>query len=201
MLHITPLTVHSKLGHIVGDCSTNGDSTSGGTFNGSIVDRMALGYSYTHAQPVLIGELPATTSTAGARFVSLSIKLRHGDSSGGGDLADLNTGLDADAVEHYTTQGESTDWKTFTTGLLRMQCSPKAYPLMGAKRFIAPAATVLRAGRATSTAAGNLFTCALGLTLLKQDSELGTEYGVAPGGAGNASAALGEAWKTTSTAT
>mgnify|MGYP001616127934 CR=1 FL=1 len=201
MLHITPVTVHCKQGHIVGDCSTNGDSTSGGTFNGSIVDRLALGYNYTHAQPVLIGELPATTSTAGARFVSLSIKLRHGDSSGGGDLADLNTGLDADAVEHYTTQGESTDWKTFTTGLLRMQCSPKAYPLMGAKRFIAPAATVLRAGKATSTAAGNLFTCALGLTLLKQDQETGLgDFGIAPGGAGNGSA-IGEAWKTTSTAT
>lgn len=201
MLQITPLTVHSKLGHLVGDCSTNGDSTSGGTFNGSIIDRLALGYSYTHAQPFIVGELPGATSTAGARFVSLSIKLRHGDSSGGGDLADLNNSLDADAVEHYTTQGESTDWKTFTTGLMRMQASPKAYPLMGAKRFIAPAATVLRAGKATSTAVGNLFTAALGLTLLRQDQETGQgDFGIAPGGAGNGSA-IGEAWKTTSTAT
>lgn len=200
MLHITPVTVHSKLGHIVGDCATGGDSTSGGTFNGSIIDRYALGYGYTHAQPVLIGELPATTSTQGRRFVALQVKLYHGDSSGGGDLAALNTGLDADAVEHYTTQGESTDWKTWSTGLLRMQCSPKAYPLMGAKRFIAPAAIVTRIGGVTATAAANLFTCALGLTLLNADQEMAEDFGVAPGGIGNGQA-IGEAWKTTSTNT
>ena len=200
MLYITPVTVHCKQGHIVPDCATGGDSTSGGTFNGSIVDRLALGYSFTHAQPVLIGELPATTSTQGRRFVSLQVKLYHGDSSAGGDLAALNTGLDADAVEHYTTQGESTDWKTWTTGLLRMQCSPKVYPLMGAKRFIAPAAIVTRIGGVTATAAGNLFTCALGLTLLNADHEMSGDFGVAPGGIGNGQA-IGEAWKTTSTAT
>lgn len=198
MLNITPVTIHCKQGHIVPDCATGGDSTSGGTFNGSIVDRLALGYGYEYAQPFLIGELPATTSTQGRRYVSLQVKLRHGDSSGGGDLADFSTGLIPDAVEHYTTQGESTDWKNWTTGLLRMQCSPKAYPLQGAKRFITAAAIVTRVGAVTATAAANLFTCALGLTLIKQDQEEAGDYSVNP--AGNAGA-IGEAWKTTSTAT
>lgn len=198
MLNITPVTLHGKLNQTVGDCSTNGDSTSGGAFNGSVVDRLALGYGYSYAQPFLIGELPGTTSTQGRRFVSLSVKLKHGDSSGGGDLVDYATGLIPDAVEHYTTQGESTDWKSWTTGLLRMQCSPKMFPLQGAKRFIAAAAIVTRAGAATSTAAANLFTCAIGLTLAKQDHEHDGDFGVNPAGSASPN---GGPWKTTSTAT
>lgn len=199
MLNITPVAVGCKVNQVVGDCSTNGDSTSGGTLTGSIIDRHALGFSYGHAQPFIVGELPGVTSTAGARFVSLAIKLKHGDSSGGGDLADYSTGLITDAIPHYTTQGESTDWKTWTTGTMRMQASPKAYPLQGAKRFIAPAAIVTRAGKATSTAAGNLFNGTIGVNMMRQDHEHSADYGVAPGGAGQG--VIFEAVRTTSTST
>lgn len=170
-LRITPVAVHGKENHIVPDCATGGDSTSGGTFNGSVVDRLSLGAQFTHAQPVLTGQLPGTTSTAGGRYVLVQTKLRHGDSSGGGDLADFSTGLIADAMPHFTTQGESTDWKNFTTGPVRVQCSPAAFPLQGAKRFIAAAGAVTRAGLTTATAAANLFTCSLHLNLLNRDNE------------------------------
>lgn len=196
MLRITPLTLHSKQGHIVPDCATGGDSTSGGAFAGAIIDRLALGFTYTHAQPVLIGQLPGTTSTAGGRYVVAKATLRHGDSSGGGDLTDYLTGLDAAAVVHYTTQGESTDWKSFTTGNVRVQASAKCYPLQAAKRFIAPVGTVTRVGLTTATAAANLVTATLALTMLNQDQEISVEYGVNPGSLGT-----GNTWKTTSTAT
>lgn len=185
MLRITPLTVHCKEGFIVPDCATGGDSTSGGTLTGAIVDRLALGHAFTHAQPTVTGEIPGTTSTQGRRYVTLNVKLKHGDSSGGGDLVDFSTGLIPDAQAYYTTQGESTDWKMWTTGLQRMQYSPKCYPLMGAKRFITAAAIVTRVGAVTATAAANLFTGGLHLNLLNYDQEGLTKFSVAPAGVGS----------------
>jgi hypothetical protein len=194
MLRITPLTLHSKEAFIVGDCATGGDSTSGGTLTGGLIDRLALGHAYTHAHPQITGEIPGTTSTAGRRWVTLNVKIKHGDSSGGGDLVDFATGLIADALPFYTTQGESTDWKSWSTGLQRMQYSPKCYPLMGAKRFIAVAGTVTRVGAVTATAAANLFTGSLHLSLLNQSEETSVKFSVAPG---NVAGTI----KTTSTAT
>jgi len=82
MLHITPVTITAKSTHQCADCGTGGvDSTAGGTFNGSVIDRLALGANFTHAQPFLIGTLPGATSTAGAKWRSVAVKLRHGDSS------------------------------------------------------------------------------------------------------------------------
>jgi hypothetical protein len=171
-LHYTPVTVAAKVNHIVGDCSTGMDSTNGGTFNGLIIDRQALGGTmFTHAHPFLLGTVPGVTSTAGARWRSLAIKLRHGDSSGGGDLADYSTGQIPAAVTFYTTQGESTDWQTFTTGTLRMQTGSVAYPLLGAKRFITAAGTVATAGVSTSTAAVVGLAVSLGVNLLRADND------------------------------
>lgn len=182
MIHYTPVTITAKATHQVADCATGVDSTSGGVFNGSVIDRLALGFSFTHAQPYLIGQLPGTTSTTGARFRSVAVKLRHGDSSGGGDLVDYSTGLIANAEPFYTTQGESTDWQNWTTGPIRLQVSSVAFPLLGAKRFITAAGTVTAPGLTTATAAGNLVTCALGVNMLKPDQEIPGEMSMSVGG-------------------
>lgn len=183
MLHYTPMILTAKATHQTADCGTGGvDSTSGGVFNGSVIDRMALGPAFTHAQPFLIGQLPGTTSTQGARYRSVAVKLRHGDSSGGGDLADYSTGMIPGAVPFFTTQGESTDWKNWTTGAVRLQVSHVSYPLLGAKRFIAPAGTITGPGLTTATAAANLVTAALGVALVQADQEAPGEKAMIIGG-------------------
>jgi len=181
MLHYTPMIVTAKATHTVADCSTGLDSTSGGVFNGSVIDRLALGPAFTHAQPFMVGQLPGTTSTQGARFRSVAVKLRHGDSSGGGDLADFSTGMIQAAVPFYTTQGESTDWKNWTTGNTRVQVSHVAYPLLGAKRFITAAGTITAPGLSTSTAAG-ILTVALGVSLSRANQEVPGEISQSVGG-------------------
>lgn len=194
MLRITPVTITAKATHTVADCSTGLDSTSGGTFNGSVIDRQALGAMYTHAHPFLIGTLPGTTSTVGGHYRSVSIKLRHGDSSGGGDLADYSTGQIPAAEPFYTTQGESTDWQNWTTGAIRLQTGCVAYPLLGAKRFITAAGTITALGASTSTAGGVTVTAALGVNMLNADHEEPGEVSYSVGG-------LRAALPTTSTAT
>lgn len=194
MLHFTPMILTAKPTHQTGDCATGVDSTSGGVFNGSVIDRLALGPAFTHAQPFLIGQLPGTTSTQGSRYRSVAIKLRHGDSSGGGDLADFSTGMIPAAVPFYTTQGESTDWKNWTTGAVRLQASHVAYPLLGAKRYITAAGTITGPGLTTATAAANLVTAALGVALLQADQEASGERSMSIGG-------LRDVLPTTSTAT
>lgn len=182
-LHYTPMILTAKATHQTADCGTGGvDSTSGGVFNGSVIDRMALGPAFTHAQPFLVGQLPGTTSTAGARYRSVAVKLRHGDSSGGGDLADYSTGLIPSAVPFYTTQGESTDWKNFTTGNVRLQAAQVAYPLLGAKRFITAAGTITGPGLTTATAAANLVTAALGVAMTRADQENQSDLSMSIGG-------------------
>jgi hypothetical protein len=183
MLHYTPMILTAKATHQTADCGTGGvDSTSGGVFNGSVIDRLALGPAFTHAQPFLVGQLPGTTSTAGARFRSVAVKLRHGDSSGGGDLADFSTGMISAATPFFTTQGESTDWKNWTTGNVRLQTSHVMFPLLGAKRFITAAGTITGPGLTTATAAGNLVTAALGVALMAGDQETFGEKSMSIGG-------------------
>jgi len=183
MLHITPVTITAKSTHQCADCGTGGvDSTAGGTFNGSVIDRLALGANFTHAQPFLIGTLPGATSTAGAKWRSVAVKLRHGDSSGGGDLVDYSTGMIGAAVPFNTTEGQSTDWQNYTTGTTRLQVSSVAFPLLGAKRFITAAGTINTPGLTTATAAANLVTCALGVNMLKADQEAAGEIGQTVGG-------------------
>jgi hypothetical protein len=183
MLHYTPMILTAKATHQTADCGTGGvDSTSGGVFNGSVIDRLALGPAFTHAQPFLVGQLPGTTSTSGARYRKVAVKLRHGDSSGGGDLADFLTDMIPAGTPFYTTQGESTDWKNWTTGNVRLQASHVAYPLLGAKRFITAAGTITGPGLTTATAAGNLVTAALGVALQRADQEGPGEMSMSIGG-------------------
>jgi hypothetical protein len=183
MIHITPVYVQCKENHIVGDCSTNGDSTSGGNINGSVIDLQAFRTRFTHFQPIIAGTMPGVTSTAGAGRVSLSLIAQHGNSSGGGDMAGLSTDQMPTLSQNYRSTAMSTDHQSWSTGTLRMQFSPAAVSLLGAKRYVRVQGVVQRVGVATSTAAGNLVTVHLGANLLKpQEEGPMQDLAVMPGG-------------------
>jgi hypothetical protein len=182
-LRITPMVIHSKQNHVTGPVAATGlDSTDGGFFSGSVIDRLALGQSFTHAQPFVFGEgLSNTGSTGGQKRVLLDIVLKHGDSSGGGDLTEVDTGLRVAQQINFTTNGTTGEY-TYTTGTLRVQHSANPYPLRNCKRFLAPAGAVTRAGVVTSTAAGGLLTLTLGMNMLQSDEEPPARLGVFPAG-------------------
>lgn len=109
--------------------------------NGRIVDRLAS--LFTKDLPLVA--VPATLiyssrgSTAADRKLTLGVKLQHGDSSGGGDMADYST-QSQPADKSYFSTARSSDaqiWdSTGSTGPFRGQSGPAYYDLRAAKRFI-----------------------------------------------------------------
>lgn len=183
MIRSTPVYVQCKENHIVGDCSTNGDSTSGGTFYGSIIDLQAYRSRFTHLQPIVAGTLPGVTSTAGASRFSLDVVVQHGASSGGGDMANLSTDQLPQSPQNYFSTAMSTSHPSWSTGNIRAAYSPEPIPLLGAKRYVRVGGSVARVGNATSTAAGNLMTVHLGANLMNAQEEGPTRNAsVMPGG-------------------
>lgn len=171
MIRSTPVYVQCKENHTVLDCATGGDSTSGGVFNGSVIDLQALPSRFTHAQPVIAGTLPGTTSTAGGSRLQLDVRLKHGDSSGGGDAANFSTDQLPDEPQKYYSTANSTDHPSWTTGTIRTQYSPAPIPLLGAKRYLIASGQVQRIGITTATAAANIWTGHLGLNLINAQNE------------------------------
>lgn len=181
MLRVTPQIIHSKVNHLTADCATGLDSTSGGTFDGSIIDRLQLARRFTHAEPFIIGSGLSNTDTGGGKSLKLDVFLKHGDSSGGGDLAEVDTGLRVAQQAVYNT-GLTTDEKVWTTGAIRVQHSGSAYALQGLKRWIAPSAIDTRVGVATATAAGKQMEYALGVAMLQPDEDPIERKALVPGG-------------------
>lgn len=183
MIRTTPVYVQCKENHTVHDCSTGGDSTSGGVFTGSVIDLQAFPSRFTYVQPVIAGTLPGTTSTAGASRIELDVRLQHGDSSAGGDMANLSTDQLPSFTQKYFATDMSTDHPSWSTGTIRAAYSPEPIPLLGCKRYIRTGGQVTRIGGATSTAAGAIFTCHLGANLLNAQTEgAGRNLAVQPGG-------------------
>jgi len=175
------MVIQGKVNHLVPDCATGGDSTSGGTFDGSIVDRLQLANSFSHAQPFLIGAGLSNTSTAGIKNAKIDVFMKHGDSSGGGDLAEVDTGLRV-AQQNVHTTVLTTDEKSWTTGSVRVSHSSNPYSLLGVKRYIAASAIVTRPGVTTATADANVLRCAVGLNMLQAGNEPPTHKAIVPAG-------------------
>ncbi len=135
-------------------CST-GDVLSGAAINGRVIDRLGLGRNmiYETAEP-FIHAYTTVGSTALDQKVTLSIKLQHGDSSGGGDMADYSTGMQsADAI--FRTTAESTAYQNWSTGP-QFWGHDSEYNIIAAKRYIRPVGVWTRGGTTTSTAAGSV---------------------------------------------
>lgn len=144
---------------LVFTCST-GSVLSGAAINGKVIDRLGLSATIAGAtalgvrdrclgaEPFLLSAVQASTGTK--RNVSLDIKLQHGDSSGGGDMADYTT-QDQPATANYLNAALTTDMVNWTTGAFVVASNPAQYELTGAKRFIRAVGIVTKFGDSTST--------------------------------------------------
>lgn len=135
-------------------CST-GDVASGAAINGRVIDRLGLGRNriFEFAEP-FIHAYTTVGSTAADQRVTLSIKLQHGDSSGGGDMADYSTGMQEPDLNFRTT-AESTAFQNWSTGA-QFYGHDSEYNVIAAKRYIRPVGVFTRNGSSTSTAAGSI---------------------------------------------
>jgi hypothetical protein len=135
-------------------CST-GDVLSGAAINGRVIDRLGLGarYQFRAANPFL--HVTTTVgSTAPDQKIALDIKIQHGDSSGGGDMADFTTGLQP-ATRTFLSTFMSTVMQNWSTGQQFFDHNGE-YEITAAKRYIRAVGTVTRGGVTTSTAAGSI---------------------------------------------
>lgn len=182
MLHYTGMVVQSKKQFVVGDKASQGDAT-GSTITGGIIDRQALARGFSHCQPFLMGQLASGSSTAGVKNAKLDIYLAHGDSSGGGDLAEIDTGLRVAQQKVYNTGELTTDYKTYRTDAVPIQHTGVAYSLKGVKRYIAPVGVVTRLGVSTATTGAADCLGVLGVVMLRADNEPPTKKSIMRDGA------------------
>lgn len=115
---------------------------------GRVIDRLAapLGTMYVVAMPVAV--LTATRgSTEADRKLQVGAYLLHGDSSGGGDMAEYSTNSRQDDRTYFGT-GRTSDmanWDaSLSTGAINACSNPAYYDLRAAKRFIQLAVRVMK---------------------------------------------------------
>lgn len=149
-LNVPGIAVQQK----VFTCST-GDVLSGAAINGRVIDRLGLGKNriWEYAEP-FIHCYTTIGSTGLDQRVTLSIKLQHGDSSGGGDMADYSTGMQSPDASFQTT-AMSTAMQNWSTGL-QYWSHDGEYNVIAAKRYVRPVGVFTRGGTTTSTAAGSV---------------------------------------------
>ncbi len=155
-------------------CST-GDVASGSAINGSVIDRLGLGQPTAGlnalgtrdrpltAMPFLFG-WQVTGSTFVGKNVTVAVKLQHGDSSGGGDMADVTRadGATATAANFYNST-LSTDYQGWTTAPIEVFSNPFFYELSGVKRYVRAVGTVTKFSGATTTEGTDTIRCKMGI--------------------------------------
>lgn len=120
--------------------------------NGRIIDRLRFPIGARYGA-VAIGAYIASTrgSTEADRKLGVGVKLQHGDSSGGGDLADYSTGNQPDDRQYFST-ARTTDmlqWdEAESSGEVFAVSNPGYYDLRAAKRYLR---VVARAGKSRVT--------------------------------------------------
>ena len=160
-----PIVILSKEQVRLGDCATI-DATQGTLITGDVIDRLQFQHIHQAVLPFISGKGWGTTFAD--KHLTVSIKLQHGDSSGGGDMADFSTGqAPRDLV--FQTSAETTPMAGWSTGQQRIYSADSPYALTGAKRYLRPAGTIAFPGVTTSTADANVIKTVLGLALLAPD--------------------------------
>ncbi len=118
------------------------------TANGIIIDRLGplVGARYQVAMPAAHYHASAG-STEADRKITIGVKLQHGDSSGGGDMADYSTQNQPSNRTYFGT-GRTTDMANWdaalSTGALFAQSNPAYYDLRAAKRYLRVAVPVYK---------------------------------------------------------
>lgn len=133
-------------------------TTTGGTAGlttgfGRVIDRTAAPLSALYAVAMPAAEVVSTRgSTEANRQVVVGIKLQHGDSSGGGDMADYSTdNQPADRIWFSTARTcDQLNWEFSdrSTGTLIACSNPAYYDLRNAKQYIR---TAVRVGKSLVT--------------------------------------------------
>jgi len=173
------MSVNTNLGKTVPGLSavttvytcSSGSVASGSAVNGDIIDRLGVktrqlspGEVYNVAEP-----FASIFSTAGTTFAnrrtSLQVKLQHGDSSGGGDMADLVTAASTApgrTLLQWTT-AVSTDYSAaWSTGTVQMGSLSQSYNLSQfCKRYLRPVAIATLPGNTTGV--GDVFYINMGV--------------------------------------
>lgn len=126
--------------------------------NGRIIDRLATLATARQMVAVPFTQLQSTRgSTEADRMHTVGVKLQHGDSSGGGDMADYSTQSQPATRTYFTTARTSdmASWDTTgSTGALRLTSDAAVYDLRAAKRFIR-AVHIATKNRATTESSGD----------------------------------------------
>ena len=154
----------------VGDCNTGGlnGASGGGTINGQIINRLGLPRNFRHASPFLTGSGFSTTEANNK--ITVLVKMQHGDSSGGGDMADYTTHSQPDDVVHGAS-ARTTPMAGWTTEINTIYTRPAGYDIVPAKQFIRSVATVTLPGVTTSTVAASLVDTHVSMVLYGADEE------------------------------
>jgi hypothetical protein len=116
--------------------------------NGRVIDRLRFPIGARYGACVVGAYIASTRgSTETDRKLGIGVKLQHGDSSGGGDLADYSTGNQPDDRQYFSTArtSEMLSWDASeSTGPVYAVSNPGYYDLSGAKRYLR---VVARAGK------------------------------------------------------
>lgn len=132
--------------------STGGISLSDGALAGGytcvstqavILDRLAFPIAQAHYEAAVVQSFLISTagSTEVDRKTGLGVYLQHGDSSGGGDLAEYSTASRVDDRLYFGTTKRTSDMLSWdygdrSTGQLYAVSHPAYYDLRNAKRYL-----------------------------------------------------------------
>lgn len=125
---------------------------------GRVIDRLRFPIG-AHYNVAIAGAWLHSTrgSTEADRKLTIGVKLQHGDSSGGGDMADYSTGSQP-ADRTYFSTARSTEYQawdaTESTGEVYAMSTPGYYDLRGAKRYVRIAVPVFK-NRVTTESSGD----------------------------------------------
>ena len=150
---------------VIYGCSTGdtsgwagGDITGLGTVlvasGGAIVDRRAFGETYAMAEPYL--QVYSTIGTTEpSKKIVVEVRLQHGASSAGGDMANLSTGTTGSWPQPRTlfSTAQTTTMSSWSTSPIMVSSNPGAYDLGAASRYLRLVGNVTygTSGYATST--------------------------------------------------
>ena len=140
------------------------------TANGRIIDRLLspLDTAFNVGMPSA-SWYSSAGSTETNRQIGIGVKLQHGDSSGGGDMADYSTGGTPENRVYFST-ARTTDqlnWDaTYSTGALYAASNPAYYDLRGAKRYVRTVVSVTKNKITTDTSGDELARVGATITFL-----------------------------------
>lgn len=159
----------------IADSTADAIITSAGesTAFGRVIDRLRQPIGAWYQFGVAGATLHSSRgSTEADRKVTIGVRVQHGDSSGGGDMADLSTGSDA-ATRQYFSTARSTDHASWdgseSTGELYAASNPAVYDLRGAKRYLRVAVPVLKNKVTTESSGDEQSRLSATLTFLEGD--------------------------------